>query len=42
MDSFHVFLSECAGQGSTMVSSSVPSVFSVQALVLLAEVRDMR
>ncbi|XDV30294.1 hypothetical protein PO909_033239 [Leuciscus waleckii] len=31
-------LDECAGQGSTMVSSSVPSVFSVQALVLLAEV----
>lgn len=29
---------ECAGQGSTMVSSSAPSVFSVQALVLLAEV----
>ncbi|XP_051761489.1 protein dopey-2 [Ctenopharyngodon idella] len=29
---------ECAGQGSAMVSSSVPSVFSVQALVLLAEV----
>lgn len=25
-----------------MVSSSVPSVFSVQALVLLAEVRDMQ
>ncbi|KAA0715639.1 Protein dopey-2 [Triplophysa tibetana] len=29
---------ECAGQGSTMVSSSAPSVFSVQALALLAEV----
>ncbi|KAK2904895.1 hypothetical protein Q8A67_006694 [Cirrhinus molitorella] len=31
-------LEECAGQGSAMVSSSAPSVFSVQALVLLAEV----
>ncbi|XP_016141946.1 protein dopey-2-like [Sinocyclocheilus grahami] len=30
-------LEECAGQGSAMVSSSAPSVFSVQALVLLAE-----
>uniref|UniRef100_A0A671KFZ4 Protein dopey-2-like n=1 Tax=Sinocyclocheilus anshuiensis TaxID=1608454 RepID=A0A671KFZ4_9TELE len=29
---------DCAGQGSAMVSSSAPSVFSVQALVLLAEV----
>uniref|UniRef100_A0A8C1JB24 DOP1 leucine zipper like protein B n=1 Tax=Cyprinus carpio TaxID=7962 RepID=A0A8C1JB24_CYPCA len=29
---------ECAGQGNAMVSSSAPSVFSVQALVLLAEV----
>uniref|UniRef100_A0A8C1M342 DOP1 leucine zipper like protein B n=1 Tax=Cyprinus carpio TaxID=7962 RepID=A0A8C1M342_CYPCA len=31
-------LEECAGQGSAMVSSSAPSVFSVQALALLAEV----
>uniref|UniRef100_A0A8C2B9B1 DOP1 leucine zipper like protein B n=1 Tax=Cyprinus carpio TaxID=7962 RepID=A0A8C2B9B1_CYPCA len=29
---------KCAGQGSAMVSSSAPSVFSVQALALLAEV----
>ncbi|XP_062861985.1 protein dopey-2 isoform X1 [Trichomycterus rosablanca] len=31
-------LYESVGQGSTMVSSSAPSVFSVQALTLLAEV----
>lgn len=29
---------ESVGQGSAMVSSSAPSVFSVQALALLAEV----
>lgn len=33
----HIHL-ESVGQGSAMVSSSAPSVFSVQALALLAEV----
>lgn len=33
-----ILLSEPVAQASTMVSSSAPSVYSVQALVLLAEV----
>lgn len=36
--SLFIFLSESVAQASTMVSSSAPSVYSVQALVLLAEV----
>ncbi len=37
-----ISFSESMAQASTMVSSSAPSVYSVQALVLLAEVGVLR